>query len=233
MDARDIIITDAHFSCANPKIPNIKNAFDSLEDNSHEIFVTSGFIGKTLSGETTTLGREGSDFSATLFAEAMEAKFVHIWTDVPGIATIDPRKSKNAIFMDHLSYEAATLLAESGAKVLFHRTLGPAVRGEIVVMVKSSKDYDKQGTIIDSRVDLEQPFFGVASLKKDLFSIVSIIGNDLKNIITSWNLHLENTIPSFKLLKIEKKIAIFHVSSENADDFEIILHDRMLSLNKT
>lgn len=155
-DARTVLRTDSHFKRAEPQIEQTRELVQSLwqkELAGPDLIVTQGFIGSTASGLTTTLGREGSDYSATLFGEAIGAKLVQIWTDVCGIATGDPRHVEDSRYLAHLSYEEATLMAENGAKVLFERTLAPAERSGMEVFVGSSLTPTATGTHIGKRAD--------------------------------------------------------------------------------
>lgn len=143
VDARDIIKTNSKFKRAIPDIKLIEEEcgevlIPSLNEN--ELIVTQGFIGADSQGRTTTLGREGSDFSAALLAEAINADILQIWTDVPGIATTDPRLIKDAKFISEISYKEASALAHLGAKILFPKTMLPAMRKDIPIFVSSSID---------------------------------------------------------------------------------------------
>jgi aspartate kinase len=150
-DVRSVLQTDETFGRAKPDIAKIKF---SVEQNlkpemlESRIIVTQGFVGSSPDGKTTTLGREGSDYSAALLGEALDASLIQIWTDVPGIATADPRKISNARFIKELTFEEASVLARNGAKVLFPETLEPAKRIDCPVYVGSSLDLDTKGTLI-------------------------------------------------------------------------------------
>lgn len=146
-DARLIIRTDDRFGRAQPLISEIERACAKLLPKLQStVFVTQGFIGSTLSGQTTTLGRGGSDFSAALFAEGLKAATLEIWTDVPGIATTDPRIVPQAHMIPEISFTEASELATFGAKVLHPATLLPAIRQNIPVFVGSSFEPEKPGT---------------------------------------------------------------------------------------
>ena len=183
IDARKIIKTSSDFKKAEPQIDLIaKNTnleIMPLLNNSKSLFVTQGFIGSDLLGNTTTLGREGSDYSAALFGEAIGASLVQIWTDVPGVASTDPRIVSNVKYIPHLSYDEATAMATLGAKVLFPTTLLPAKRKNIPVFVGSSLEPVKQGTIVDHNQDLVFSLKGVSLLKKESDYILSFIGTQL------------------------------------------------------
>ncbi len=107
LDIRDSIKTDDQFGKAKPLLAEItKNCESKLSDvrTGKKVFVTQGFIGQTLNGVTTTLGRGGSDYSAALLAEGLKANVCEIWTDVAGVATTDPRLFAEAVVLDEISF---------------------------------------------------------------------------------------------------------------------------------
>lgn len=149
-DAKDVIVTDDLYGSAEPDIDAIeKNAGDKLSKlvNENKV-VTQGFIGSDKSGTTTTLGRGGSDYSAALFAEALNADVLEIWTDVTAIYTTDPRIEPDARPLTELSFDEAAELSVFGAKVLHPATIKPAIRKSIKVYVGSSFYPDQPGTWI-------------------------------------------------------------------------------------
>lgn len=182
LDARKIIKTSSDFSHSEPQLDLIsKNAKSEIipyldEEN---IFVTQGFIGEDLLGNTTTLGREGSDYSAALFGEAINASLVEIWTDVPGVASSDPRLIENVRFIKELSYDEATALATLGAKVLFPTTLMPTKRKNIPVFVGSSLNPELGGTIVTSKQNAGFSLKAVSQLIKPDGILLSFIGTHL------------------------------------------------------
>lgn len=150
-DARRLIVTDDEHSAANP-IWNETERIVQVELNSiiknGEVPVMGGFIAASRSGETTTLGRGGSDYSAALIAAALRAKELQIWTDVTGVLTTDPRIVPEARTLETLSYEEAAELAYFGAKVLHPKTIQPAVDYAVPVRVCNSYEPEKTGTMI-------------------------------------------------------------------------------------
>ena len=122
------------------------------------IIVTQGFIGSTEAGATTTLGREGSDFTAAIFATCLKAKDVTIWKDVPGILNADPKLVKNTFKYDHLSYEEAAEMTYYGASVIHPKTIKPLAGAKIPLLVRSFEDPEKRGTRIhDIHVQHQHP----------------------------------------------------------------------------
>jgi len=150
-DVRSVLHTDNSFGRAVPQTEKIKTSSEEklrplLKDS--RLVVTQGFVGSCPDGKTTTLGREGSDYSAALLGEALLANEIQIWTDVQGIATADPRKISNAKFIKELCFDEASVLARNGAKVLFPETLEPAKRIDCQVFVGSSLEPNLGGTLI-------------------------------------------------------------------------------------
>lgn len=154
-DARKVVVTDEQFSKARPLTDEIKKRADTelfYLKSEPKMIVTQGFIGSTLKGMTTTLGRGGSDYSAAILAEALGANILEIWTDVNGIATTDPRICKKAKPIPEISFKEASELATFGAKVLHPATLLPAVRASIPVFVGSSFSPSEGGTWVSENV---------------------------------------------------------------------------------
>src|ERR1019366_8383509 len=127
--------------------------------------VTQGFIGRTLTGETTTIGRGGSDFSAAIMGVALDVREIQIWTDVAGIMTCDPRIAPAAWTIERISSHEASELAFFGAKVLHPETIWPAVEKSIPVKVLSSNEPEKEGTLIVAHVDEAPAMTGIAVKK--------------------------------------------------------------------
>lgn len=168
LDARTILKTDEHFGKARPLTAIIIDLATKIllpELKNGTVFITQGFIGETLDGKTTTLGRGGSDYSAAIFAEAVSADILEIWTDVPGIATTDPRITSSARSLKEISFKEASELATFGAKVLHPATLIPAIRKNIPVFVGSSFDANQSGTWVLKEV-AEWPLVRALALRK-------------------------------------------------------------------
>jgi len=115
---------------------------------SNKIIITQGFIGGTMNGEVTTLGREGSDFSAAIFAYCLNAKEVIIWKDVPGLLNADPKFYPNAVKLDEISYQEAIELAYYGATIIHPKTIKPLQNKQIPLFVKSFLAPHEEGSMI-------------------------------------------------------------------------------------
>lgn len=133
-----------------------------LPNLANKVVVTQGFIGQDASNNTTTLGRGGSDYSAALLAEALNASNLAIWTDVVGIFTTDPRITDQARAIKEISFGEAAEMATFGAKILHPATLIPAMRCNIPVFVGSSKEPEKGGTQIRQKVDSTPTYRSIA-----------------------------------------------------------------------
>ncbi len=167
-DIRKVMRTDSNFGKAAPIIEVIRTqAQQELSQLARQkIVITQGFIGANAEGRTTTLGRGGSDFSAALIAEAIDADEIEIWTDVPGIYTTDPRLVSTARPIPEITFEEAAEMATFGAKVLHPATIQPAVRHNIPVFVGSSKNPRAGGTWIKPETE-SKPTFRAVAMRKD------------------------------------------------------------------
>jgi aspartate kinase len=177
VDSREIIITDDHFGRARPDEAEIQTrARERLLPvcARGEIPVAGGFIGATRQGETTTLGRGGSDWSAAILGSVLGASAVEIWTDVGGMMTADPRVVPQARIIETISFDEASELAYFGARVLHPLTLAPAVEKGIPVRIRNSRRPDLAGTEV--RLAASSEFSGVRSIAyKKGISTVNIV----------------------------------------------------------
>ena len=147
LDARSCIKTDAYYRDANLDWKQTQQIIKK-KINQNELHVTQGFIGSDSNNFTTTLGREGSDYSAAIFAYCLNAESVTIWKDVPGVLNGDPRVFKNTILLNQISYREAIELAFYGASVIHPKTLQPLQRKEIPLFVKSFEQPEQAGTAV-------------------------------------------------------------------------------------
>jgi len=167
-DVRKVMRTNDRFGKAEPDT----NVLTTLCQQhlaprlTNALVVTQGFIGSEDKGRTTTLGRGGSDYTAALLAEALNAQRVDIWTDVPGIYTTDPRIVPQAKRIDVISFSEAAEMATFGAKILHPATLLPAIRSEIPVFVGSSKEPTAGGTLVCNKTE-NPPIFRALALRRN------------------------------------------------------------------
>ncbi|HCE1777263.1 TPA: lysine-sensitive aspartokinase 3 [Vibrio parahaemolyticus] len=165
-DIREVLRTDDNFGRAEPNVEAITQLAQEklIPLCLDSVVITQGFIGSDEEGNTTTLGRGGSDYSAALIAEGVKASGLEIWTDVPGIYTTDPRIAPKASPIPEISFSEASEMANFGAKILHPSTLVPALRHDIPVFVGSSKEPEKGGTWIRHQVE-SSPLFRALALR--------------------------------------------------------------------
>ena len=165
IDSREYIKTDDYYRAANLnwELTN-KNILNNLKTCS--LAVTQGFIGSNSNNFTTTLGREGSDYSAAIFAHALNASSLTIWKDVPGVLNGDPRVFKETKLLKQISYREAIELAFYGASVIHPKTLQPLQRKEIPLYVKSFENPKNAGTVVSKGKNLD-PFMPCYIVKKN------------------------------------------------------------------
>lgn len=153
IDVRDIFRTDNNFRDASVDFDfttsKIKNSILPLY-NDFDVIMTQGFIGSTDENESTTLGREGSDYSAAIFANIMNAESLTIWKDVPAVMNADPNKFKDAVNIPLLNYTEVIEMAYYGAQVIHPKTIKPLQNKNIPLYVKSFLDTELPGTIINA-----------------------------------------------------------------------------------
>lgn len=178
--ATDIIVTDDNFGSAEfLALPTKRNARKILIPMVKKgiVPVVTGFIGATRSGKTTTLGRGGSDYSASIIGFCLEAEEIQIWTDVDGIFSADPRLVENARLLKTVSYREASELATFGAKVLHPRTIRPAVKNGIPVRILNSFNIKSSGTLIMDKPAESNPIMAISS--KNKITLVNIYSTDM------------------------------------------------------
>lgn len=179
VDARTCVVTDAHFGKAAPLEAAIESRL--IEHvlpllDAGRTPVMGGFIGATVDGITTTLGRGGSDYTAALIGGGLHAGAIEIWTDVNGIMTTDPRICPDALRVKTISFEEAAELAYFGAKVLHPATILPAVQKSIPVWVLNSREAENEGTKITAVAPhCSSPFKSIAAKKK--LTIIDVVAS--------------------------------------------------------
>ncbi|KMQ70654.1 aspartate kinase [Chryseobacterium koreense] len=154
IDARDYIKTDNFYREGNVNWEATEKNISKLDQSL--CYVTQGFIGSEENNFTVTLGREGSDYSAAIFAYCMDAEEMTIWKDVPGVMTGDPQKFENVQLLSQISYEEAIEMAYYGASVIHPKTLQPLKQKNIPFFVKSFLEPKKSGTKIGNSEDAQK-----------------------------------------------------------------------------
>ncbi|WP_425076219.1 aspartate kinase [Psychroserpens sp. S379A] len=195
MDVRYCIKTDSYYRRANV---NWKQTQKAIKDNidTKTLYVTQGFIGSDANNFTTTLGREGSDYSAAIFAYCLNAQSITIWKDVPGVLNADPRYFENAQLLHNISYREAIELAFYGASVIHPKTLQPLQQKEIPLVVKSFLNPNDKGTKVGKGIGIE-PNIPCYIVKKNQV-LVSLSSLDFSYIVE------ENISEIFRLLHYYK-----------------------------
>jgi len=195
LDIRDFIKTDNYYRSANVNWEATQKLITSKID-SKVLSVTQGFIGSDSNNFTTTLGREGSDYTAAILAYCLNAESVTIWKDVPGILNADPRYFENAQLLHKISYREAIELAFYGASVIHPKTLQPLQRKEIPLYVKSFLNPEADGTKVSKDVGLE-PNIPCFIVKKNQV-LISLSSLDFSYIVE------DNISEIFSLLHLYK-----------------------------
>ena len=166
VDARQFIKTDETFGAARVNVDlSYRKIAEYFQDRT-AIQVVTGFIGSTIKNETTTLGRSGSDYTATLVGAALSVDLIDIWTDVDGIMTADPRVVPAAFSLNHITYEEAMEMSHFGTKVIHPSAMQPAFERNIPIRIKNTFNLDFAGTVISrNRSNLEHLISGISSIE--------------------------------------------------------------------
>ena len=221
IDAREIIKTDSYYRDSNVdweiSQSKIKKTF-----NSDGVFITQGFIGSDYNNFTTTLGREGSDYTAAIIAYSIDAKEVIIWKDVPGVLNADPKEFKKTKLLNKISYREAIELAYYGASVIHPKTLQPLQKKEIPLIVKSFMDPKGKGTVVSKGSNID-PLIPCYIVKKNQV-LLKLSSLDFSFIV-------ENNISEiFRLLdKFKMKV---HLIQNSAISFSVCINDKYNSLDQ-
>jgi aspartate kinase len=182
VDIRGNLLTDDRYRDANILWSESGNRLKKVFDFSRKrIYITQGFIGGTPSGKTTTLGREGSDYTAAVIANILDAESVVVWKDVPGILNADPKWLPDAKRLDEISYKEAVEMTFSGAKVIHPKTIKPLHNKSIPLHVRSFINPGEGGTIIKADATLREimPVF----VRKEDQILLSILPKDFSFVM--------------------------------------------------
>lgn len=220
LDARDIILTDNIYREGwvqwDETVANADSKVKPMLDKGGFI-LTQGFIGSTTENFTTTLGREGSDYTAAIFSYCLDADSMTIWKDVPGVLTGDPRIFENVTKLDRLSYREAIEMTYYGAKVIHPKTIKPLQNKSIPLNVKSFLNPDAEGTFIGPDVDdLYPPMVAVEKNQ----ALLNISTRDFSFVAEHHMGYLFNQIAEFRLqVNLMQNTAIsFAICVNNIDD---------------
>ena len=190
-DVRKLVITDAVYRDATLNWLETEQLIKTQIDSS-KLTIVQGFIGGNSNGNTTTLGREGSDYTAAIFAYCLDAKNVTIWKDVLGVLNADPREFKETQLLNHISYEETIEMAFYGASVIHPKTIKPIQNKQIPLYVRSFNDLNSPGTKVSSGITIE-PIVPCFIVKKNQV-LISISTRDFSFMVE------DNISDIFKLL---------------------------------
>ena len=166
LDAREIIKTDSNFGRAQILKKESEDKINAhFKTSKKAIQIITGFIGSTIDGHTTTIGRDGSDLSAAVFAAALGAKKLEIWTDVDGLLTADPNIVKNAFRIEEISYTEAMEISHFGARIIFPPSVKPALEKGIPIIIRNTFNQSCSGTKITANASAgKYPIRGISSI---------------------------------------------------------------------
>lgn len=182
-DIRQNLLTDERFRDANIDWDESEARVLSVFNFSKvRKYVTQGFIGGTVGGYTTTLGREGSDYTAAVLANMLDAESVTVWKDVPGILNADPKWMMDTVMLDEISYKEAVEMSFSGAKVIHPKTIKPLHNKNIPLYVRSFLSPGSEGTVIKAEPEIRRtvPVY----VRKEDQILISILPNDFSFVIS-------------------------------------------------
>ncbi|MDA7803178.1 aspartate kinase [Crocinitomix sp.] len=226
LDARKLVRTDDRWreGRVNWEVTEvlIQTAVNKALDSGSKIFVTQGFLGHDNDGKTTTLGREGSDFTASIFAYCLMADDVTIWKDVPGMLNADPKFFDNTVLLEKISFKEAIELAYFGASVIHPKTIQPLKRKKIPLYIKSFINPDEKGSVIQESLAYDDhiPSF-IFKLDQVL---ISLTPRDFSFIVE------ENLERIFRYLN-QKKIRV-NLMQNSAVSFSFIVDRTKINLEK-
>jgi aspartokinase/homoserine dehydrogenase 1 len=216
LDARQLIRTDGHFGSAAVDYATTNSLITDYFDRHQELQIITGFIGSTAKGETTTLGRGGSDYTAAIVAAALNATEIEIWTDVDGMMTADPRKVRKAFTLPAISYVEAMEMSHFGAKVIYPPTLQPAFSKKIPIRIRNTFNRHFEGTLISEFSGSNDYLIkGLSSI--DEVALISLEGSGLVGV-AGVAARLFNTLAQHQI----NIILITQASSEHSITFAVL-----------
>lgn len=181
LDARKVIKTDDHFGYAEVITELTNELIRKHFAKTNQLQCITGFIGSTIDGVTTTLGRGGSDYTGSIFGAALNASVIEIWTDVNGMLTSDPRKVKNAFTIPTITYAEAMELSHFGAKVIYPPSLTPAFQKNIPLKILNTFNHHHEGTLVSKTANTkEYSITGISSI--DDIALVNVQGGGMMGV---------------------------------------------------
>ena len=220
IDSREVIKTDNNFGFANVDFEKTNELLTEKITSLNKVILMPGFIASNSKGETTTLGRGGSDYSAAIIAAAIDAEILEIWTDVDGFMTADPKKVEKAYAIDSLTYSEAIELSHFGAKVIYTPTLRPVYKKNIPILILNTFKPELKGTLISNK-SLNgniSPIKGISSI--DHIDLITLQGAGMVGV-TGTSMRLFGAL-AHRNVNI---ILITQASSEYSISFAIVPSD--------
>ncbi|MGC4039568.1 MAG: bifunctional aspartate kinase/homoserine dehydrogenase I [Flavobacterium sp.] len=184
-DSREVIKTNSNFGKASVDF-QMTNALisDYFKNNEHQVVLFPGFIASSLDGNTTTLGRGGSDYTAAIIAAAVKSEVLEIWTDVNGMFTANPKVVKQAQPIETISYQEAMELSHFGAKVLYPPTIQPVLKDNIPIFIKNTFEPEAYGTLISNNpAATSNPIKGISHI--DNIALLTLEGSGMVGVAGS------------------------------------------------
>ena len=217
VDSRNFISTDSRYRDARVQWDDteriVKNRLQPLSQKN--LIIAQGFIGKGEKGESTTLGREGSDYSAAIFGKLLQAESVTIWKDVPGVMNADPKKFQNTELLDRLSYNDAIELAYYGASVIHPKTIQPLKASNIPLFVRSFLNTEAVGTCVSDNSGSSEI---TSKIHKDKQILLEISTRDYTFIA-------EDSLSFILSTLLENKVRM-NIMQNSAIQFNCVIDDR-------
>jgi aspartate kinase len=219
LDARKVVKTDHTYQEGRVKWDETQKSFDKLVKSlyaTYDFFITQGFIGQTDEGMTTTLGREGSDFTASIYAFVSKAESVTIWKDVPGMLNADPRYFSGTVLLKKISFTEAVELAYYGASVIHPKTIQPLKNSDIPLYIKSFIHPENEGTVIQSstKYDAAVPSY----IFKENQILISLTPKDFSFVV-------EDQLTEIFALLSNQKIRL-NLMQNSAVSFSFLIDDK-------
>jgi len=182
LDSRLVVVTDSNFGDAKVDFEASNLKIRDYFSKNPNLQIVTGFIASDSQGITTTLGRGGSDYSASIFAAALDADDLEIWTDVDGVMTADPRKVSKAFTIDRMTYEEAMEMSHFGAKVIYSPTMVPVLKKNIPIWIKNTFNPSFRGTLISSQSsDSGKDIKGISSISN--IALLRIQGGGMVGLV--------------------------------------------------
>jgi len=238
LDARELIFTDSTYRNGSVNWELTQEAITQIVPplfKSSKILITQGFIGASDAKTTVTLGREGSDYTAAIFAYCLDAQSVTIWKDVPGMLNADPKWFDNTLKLDQISFQEAIELAYYGATVIHPKTIKPLQNKSIPLYVKSFVDPSLEGTIISQSTEFDTlvPSF-IFKMNQVMFAVTPkdfsfIVEENLRQIfdcISSNGVQInmmQNSAISFDFVVDEKPIKLDQLATELSQNYDVTI----------